>query len=143
MEEAKVLLVDDEPEFLETLAARMAGRGLRVDTASNGEEALRKAEQTEYDAVIVDMFMPGIDGLETLKRLKKTKPEFQVILLTGHASLEQGLESIKLGALDFLEKPADLDALLAKIREARSKRLILVDKEREKWIQDILKRKGW
>ncbi len=143
MDAVKILLVDDEPEFLETLAARMAGRGLRVDTASTGEEALRKAEQTEYDAVIVDMFMPGIDGIETLKRLKKTKPEFQVIMLTGHANLEQGLESIKLGALDFLEKPADLDALLAKIREARSKRLILVDEAREKWIQDILKRKGW
>ncbi len=143
MDSAKVLLVDDEPEFLEALAARMKGRGLNVDTAVNGEEALRKVEEGVYDAVVLDMLMPGMDGLETLKRLKRTRPDFQVILLTGHASLSQGIESIKLGAFDFLEKPADLDALLAKVQEARAKRLILVDEAREKWFRDLLGQKGW
>jgi DNA-binding NtrC family response regulator len=143
MAEAKVLIVDDEEEFSQALAERMRMRGLSVEIAGNGQEALEKVESGVFDAIVLDMVMPGMDGMETLKKLKEKKPEFQVILLTGHASLDKGVESIKMGAMDFLEKPADLESLTKKIKEARAKRLVLVEKAQEDYIKDILSKKGW
>jgi len=143
MAEAKVLIVDDEEEFSQALAERMRMRGLSVEIAANGQEALEKVESGVFDAIILDMVMPGMDGMETLKKLKEKKPEFQVILLTGHASLDKGVESIKMGAMDFLEKPADLESLTKKIKEAKAKRLVLVEKAQEDYIKDILSKKGW
>ena len=143
MAEPRVLIVDDEPEFLEALAERLRMRGLRVETARSGLEALNKAAEGTYDAVILDLVMPGLDGIETLKHLKAERPDFQVILLTGHATLPKGVESMKLGALDFLEKPADLETLLAKVKEARARRLMLVRKDQEEKLREILSRKGW
>ncbi|MEN8753319.1 MAG: response regulator [Desulfobacterales bacterium] len=99
----KVLLVDDEKDFLEVMAERMAARGIEVSTASSATEAIRLAEKESFDAIIVDLMMPEMDGIEALKLLKKKKPETQVILLTGHATLEKGIEAMKLGAVDFLE----------------------------------------
>ena len=107
----KVLLVDDEKDFLEVMAERMAARGIEVSTASSATEAIRLAEKESFDAIIVDLMMPEMDGIEALKLLKKEKPETQVILLTGHATLEKGIEAMKLGAVDFLEKPADMNQL--------------------------------
>ncbi|MDP4857111.1 MAG: response regulator, partial [Desulfobacterales bacterium] len=86
----KVLLVDDEKDFLEVMAERMAARGIEVSTASSATEAIRLAEKESFDAIIVDLMMPEMDGIEALKLLKKKKPETQVILLTGHATLEKG-----------------------------------------------------
>jgi CheY-like chemotaxis protein len=89
----KVLLVDDEKDFLEVMAERMAARGIEVSTASSATEAIRLAEKESFDAIIVDLMMPEMDGIEALKLLKKKKPETQVILLTGHATLDRGHET--------------------------------------------------
>jgi DNA-binding NtrC family response regulator len=139
----KVLLVDDEAEFTSLLASRLEERGLRVETASNGAEAVEKVKQGTYDAVILDLAMPGMDGIETMKSLLEKRPDLQVILLTGHASIEKGVEAVKLGAKDFLEKPADLAKLLQKIKDAKTERMLLVEKKIEEDLKDILKSRGW
>jgi len=105
----KVLLVDDEEDFLDVLAERIRTRGMDVETSTSAAEALAKADETSYDAIVLDLMMPGVDGLEALKALKERRPELQVILLTGHASVQKGIEAMKLGATDFLEKPAEDD----------------------------------
>jgi DNA-binding NtrC family response regulator len=142
MDKTKVLIVDDEVEFSSTLAERMTNRGLTVETVANGVDAVARIDKGSFDAIVLDMVMPGMDGIETLKRIREKKPDLQIILLTGHASLEKGIESIKLGALDFLEKPADLAQLLAKIQEAKARRIMLVEKKMENNIKEILLRKG-
>ncbi|MBW1676250.1 MAG: response regulator [Deltaproteobacteria bacterium] len=139
----KVLLVDDEKEFLDSLAERMKTRGMDVSTATSAIDALKKTEGESYDAIVLDLMMPGMDGLEVLKVLKKKRPEVQVILLTGHATVEKGIEAMKLGALDFLEKPADLATLTKKIKEAQAKKMILVDKRTEAKIKEIIQGKAW
>ncbi len=143
MADDKVLLVDDEKEFTRILSERMETRGLTVVTAKNGPAALKKAEKERFDAIILDMLMPEMGGIETLKRLLEINPDLQVIMLTGHATLEKGVEAVKLGAMDFLEKPADMDKLLAKISEAKAKKMVLVEKRAEQKIKGILKSKGW
>ena len=139
----KVLLVDDEVEFLDTLSERMRTRGMEVATASTGIEALQKVEKEAYDVIILDLMMPGVDGLEALKILKAKRPELQVILLTGHATVEKGIEAMKLGAMDFLEKPADLSQLTEKIKKAQAKKMLIVEKQNEDKIKKILEEKGW
>lgn len=139
----KVLLVDDEVDFLDTLSERMRTRGMEVSTSTSGAEALKKVEQESYDVIILDLMMPGVDGLEALKILKEKKPELQVILLTGHASVEKGIEAMKLGAMDFLEKPADLSQLTDKIKKAQAKKMLIVEKQKEEKIKKILEEKGW
>lgn len=143
MVHTKVLIVDDEEEFSRTLSERMEIRGLAVDIANNGKEALKKVEDGTYDAIVLDMVMPGMNGIETLKKIKEKKPEFQVILLTGHATIKDGIESMKYGAVDFLEKPADIESLLKKIEDAKSKRLLLVEKNHEQQVKDILSKFGY
>ena len=143
MPHEKVLLVDDETEFTSVLAERMETRGLQVQTVDNGRDAVRKIEEETYDAVILDMLMPDMDGIETLRRLLEKNPDLQVILLTGHATLEKSVEAVKLGAMDFLEKSADLQKLLDSVKEAGNKRMLLVEKRAEEDIKKILKTKGW
>ncbi|MEW6185318.1 MAG: response regulator [Thermodesulfobacteriota bacterium] len=139
----KVLLVDDEVEFLDTLSERMRNRGMEVATSSSGVEALKKVDKEAYDVIILDLQMPGVDGLEALKILKAKRPELQVILLTGHATIEKGIEAMKLGAMDFLEKPADLGQLTEKIKKAQAKKMLIVEKQNEDKIKKILEEKGW
>ncbi len=139
----KVLLVDDEKDFLEVMAERMATRGIEVSTASSAAEAVSLAEKESFDAIIVDLMMPEMDGLEALKLLKKEKPESQVILLTGHATLEKGIEAMKLGAVDFLEKPADINELTNKIKKAHARRMMIVEKQIEEKMKAIISTKGW
>ncbi|MBI4765191.1 MAG: response regulator [Deltaproteobacteria bacterium] len=139
----KVLLVDDEVDFLDTLSERMRTRGMEVATSSTGVEALQKVEKEAYDVIILDLMMPGVDGLEALKILKAKRPELQVILLTGHATVEKGIEAMKLGAMDFLEKPADLNLLTEKIKKAQAKKMLIVEKQNEDKIKKILEEKGW
>ncbi|RJP17507.1 MAG: response regulator [Candidatus Abyssobacteria bacterium SURF_5] len=143
MANEKVLLVDDEQEFTQTLSERMESRGLQVVTAENGPTALRKAEEESFDAIILDIMMPGMDGIETLRRLREINPKLQVIMLTGHATVKTGIEATKLGALDFLEKPADIKQLLEKIDQAKTNKMLLVEEENEEKIKKILKSKGW
>ena len=116
----KVLLVDDEEDCLEVLSERMKSRGIEVSTANSATEAIRIAEKESFDAIIVDLMMPEMDGLEALKLIKEKKPESQVILLTGHATVDKGIEAMKLGAMDFLEKPAYLSQLTEKIKKAHA-----------------------
>jgi len=139
----KVLLVDDEVEFVETLAERMRTRGLEVDTAHNGEQALQKTAKTRYDAIVLDLAMPGMTGMEVLQKLRDENPDRQIILLSGQGTVQTAVEATKLGALDFLEKPADIDVLLEKIKEARTRRLSAEMKRSEDEIADIMKRRGW
>jgi DNA-binding NtrC family response regulator len=143
MSNEKVLLVDDEQEFTQVLSERMKARGLNVVTADNGPTAIQKAEAESFDAIILDIRMPGMDGIETLRRLRKINPNLQVIMLTGQASVKAGIEATKLGALDFLEKPADLKQIMEKIQEAKVNKMLLVEKENEDKIKKILKSKGW
>ena len=139
----KVLLVDDEEKFLETLAERMRARGMEVFTATSAAEAFELVEKESFDAIILDLLMPEVDGIQTLEALKKKNPDIQVILLTGHATVEKGVKAMKLGATDFLEKPASVEVLTDKIRKAHAKRLILVEKSTEKKIKEILQEKAW
>jgi DNA-binding NtrC family response regulator len=143
MSDKTVLLVDDEEEFLDALAERLELRDIAVDTAVNGEIALTKAEKKAFDAVLLDMAMPGMDGIQTLQGLLEINPDLQIILLTGRASLNQAVEAMKLGALDLLEKPADIETLVGRIEEAASKKSKLEDKHIEQKVSDILRKKGW
>jgi len=139
----KVLLIDDEKDFLEIMAERMGTRGMDVSTASSAEDALKLVEDHSYDAIVLDLQMPNMDGLETLKRLKEKRPELQVILLTGHATVEKGIQAMKLGAMDFIEKPADLGLLTERIKKAQAQKLIFVEKKTEDKIRKIMAEKAW
>ncbi|MFV0436337.1 MAG: response regulator [Desulfopila sp.] len=140
---ARILLVDDEEEFLVSLKARLEIRGMQVDTAANGEDAISLADRQEYDAIIVDLSMPGIDGLETLERIKEINPDAELIMLTGHATVESGIKAMKKGAGDFLQKPVDLADLLQKIGEAKDRRIHLLEKKSQEELDQILKSRGW
>ncbi len=139
----KVLLVDDEVAFVETLAERMRARGLEVDYVHSGDEAVERVARRSYDAVVLDLAMPGMDGMETLKHLLEHHPDLQVILLTGQGTIATAVEATKLGAKDFLQKPTDIDQLMVKIRAARAKRMKLAEERTAAEIEDILRRRGW
>jgi DNA-binding NtrC family response regulator len=141
--EASVMLVDDEEKFLDVLSDRLEARGLRVNTVTSGEDAIDEVEGKNFDAIIVDLAMPGIDGIETLRRIKEKRPDLEIIMLTGHGTVQSGVEAMKLGAEDFLEKPVDINVLLEKISEAKHKRMIVLEKKHEKELKDIIKSKGW
>jgi DNA-binding NtrC family response regulator len=143
METEKVLLVDDEVEFAAALAERLRTRGLEVEIANSGEEAVRKAKARPPDAVVLDLAMPGMDGLETLKALLAANAELQVMLLTGQATIKTALAAARLGAVDVLEKPTDITTLLEKIREARARRLVLKQQRSDSEIERILRARGW
>jgi DNA-binding NtrC family response regulator len=141
--EANVLLVDDEEKFLETLSQRLESRGLKVEAVTSGEEAVRQTEKKNFDAIIVDLAMPGLDGIETLKRIKQNRSDLEIIMLTGHATIKSAIDAMKFGADDFLEKPVDLATLLEKISEAKHKRALVLEKRHEEEIKQIIKSKSW
>jgi two-component system, OmpR family, response regulator len=118
MDEFRVLLVDDEDDFRETLQKRLRNRKLLVETAENGYKALEILQAQDFDVVVLDVKMPGMDGIETLKEIKIKKPDVEVIMLTGHASVESGIQGMQLGAFDYVMKPVPLDELLDKMRQA-------------------------
>ena len=138
----RILLVDDEEEFLDILSERMRNRGMEVVTASSAKEALDIFEEDLFDAIILDFMMPEMNGLEDIESIRSKKPELQVILLSGQATLEKGIEAMKLGAFDVVEKPADMETLIAKIKNAESKRALIVDKQTEEKVKEMLKRFG-
>jgi DNA-binding NtrC family response regulator len=143
MSRSRVLLIDDEEEFTAALAERLEVRGMSVETATSGESALDKVSKRDFDAVLLDLAMPGWDGIETLKRLKKERPDLQVVLLTGRATVEKGVQAMKAGALDLVEKPAEFQELLAKIEDASARKAMLVEAKLESELDDILRKKGW
>lgn len=143
MAKDRVLLVDDEVNFLEALAERMRMRGLEVTCAKSGREALTAVERATFDAVVLDLAMPGLDGLETLRRLRQMQPELQVMILSGRATVQTAVEATRLGATDIFEKPTDVDTLVQRIRSARAARLAHDDEVSQEHIEDIMRTKGW
>lgn len=119
---ANILLVDDEERFVEILAQRLQARGLSTDVATTGEKAVALTKAKDFDAVLLDLSMPGMDGIEVLREMKKTNPFLQIIILTGQGSIKATVEVMKEGAMDFMEKPVDINKLLEKITEAKLKR---------------------
>ncbi len=118
MKDFKVLLVDDEREFIEALSERLKMRDMDAKLALDGEEALAAVEGDEPDVILLDLKMPGMDGIEVLVRIKKAYPDVQVVMLTGHGTYEDGEQALRLGAYAYLQKPVDLERLVVTLRAA-------------------------
>ena len=143
MSSGKILLVDDEEEFVEALGTRLEARGFSVGVANTGDAALEEAEAQTFDAIVLDLAMPGMDGIETLKRLRELNPDSQVILLTGWATVQKATEAMRHGALDLLEKPVEIEVLVERINEATTNKTRLDEKRIGDEMSDILRKKGW
>lgn len=139
----KALLVDDETQFVEPLSERLSARGYIVGVAFSGEEAIKEVERDEWDVIVLDVLMPGMNGEEALKRIKKIKPLIEVIMLTGHATVESAIQGMKLGAYDYLMKPIELQELTDKIDKAYSKKEEHEERIRKAEINHIVKTRGW
>lgn len=124
MDKFRVLVVDDELDFLETIVKRLQTRKIDVTGVDSGVKALSIIDDQDFDVVVLDVKMPGLDGIETLREMKKKKPRLEVIMLTGHASVESGIQGMQLGAFDYVMKPVALDELLEKMRQAYERKLI-------------------
>jgi DNA-binding NtrC family response regulator len=124
VETFRVLVVDDEVDFLETLVNRLKKRKFEAEGVTSGEAALELLKEKPFDVVVLDMKMPGgMDGIETFREMRKIQPDAEVILLTGHASVETSIEGMKLGAFDYLLKPVKFEELLAKLAAAIEKKV--------------------
>jgi DNA-binding NtrC family response regulator len=123
-----ILLVDDEKDFVEMLSLRLKENDEAVLAAHSGQECLETLEKATIDVVVLDVKMPGMDGIETLKEIKKRHPLVEVIMLTGHGTIQAAVEGMKLGAFDFLLKPADFKELMKKIQRARERRTEQVER---------------
>ena len=119
---ARVLIVDDEKDFLDIMAERMGAWGVEVSTTTSAENALKMVIKETYDVVIMDLMMPEMDGFKALKLFKETRPDLPIILLTANVPEEKCIEAIQLGAMDVIEKPADLNLLTQKIKEAKARK---------------------
>jgi len=123
MNDYRILVVDDEKDFLETIVKRLRKRSIDTTGVDSGEAALAAMGESAFDVVVLDIKMPGgMDGIETLREMKKMQPLAEVILLTGHASVETSIDGLKLGAFDYLIKPVSLQELLQKLGEALEKK---------------------
>lgn len=122
MEKIRVMLVDDEERFLATTSKLLTRKGYEVVAAASGAEALRQLTEFTVHVVVLDVRMPGMDGIAALKEIKKLSPDVEVILLTGHATVESAVEGLNAGASDYLVKPCNLDELIRKINDAFEKR---------------------
>lgn len=139
-----VMLVDDEVDFSEIMTRRLEKRNLNVITAFSGQEALETLdEHHNVDVVILDVKMPGMDGIETLKKMKAAHPLIEVIMLTAHATVESGIEGMKFGAFDYLMKPCDIEQLMGKVDKATRKKRDHEEKIREAHIKEILTKRGF
>jgi len=123
MKEFKVLMVDDEEDFVKTLAERMQMRDLDSDVALSGEQALQIVQNQIPDVMVLDLKMPGIDGMEVLRRVRKAYPEVQVVILTGHGSEKDEAEARRLGAFAYLQKPVDIEKLIITLKNAYKQKL--------------------
>ena len=121
----RVLLVDDEPVFVDTMSKVLKARGYGVGAAAGGVEALEELQFNRYDVVVLDLRMPGMDGIATLERIRKRDPLLPVILLSGHAGMSKAVEAMQHGAVDYMLKPAPVDKLCERIRSAVEHRKIL------------------
>lgn len=143
MDYFSILVVDDEVDFLETLTKRLQKRNIDTVGVTSAEEALSLMDKRLFDVVILDIKLPGgMDGIEALREMKRQAPLTEVILLTGHASVETSIEGMKLGAFDYLLKPAKFDDLMTKIGEAFEKKNRHEQKIRKAKIQDLIRHPG-
>jgi DNA-binding NtrC family response regulator len=117
-----IVIVDDEEDFVEMLAKRLENEGHNVRTALSGERGLELLDETECDVVILDIRMPGMDGITALKAIKRDHPAVEVIMLTGHGTIDTAVEGLKSGAFDYVQKPANFDDMLAKLNAARDRK---------------------
>ncbi len=139
----KVLLVDDEQEFTELLSERLEARGFKTRVALDGDEAILRLEEEIADIVLLDVMMPGKSGVETLKEIKNSWPLTEVIMLTGHGTVETAIEGMKLGAYDYLLKPTGTEDLSEKIRNAYQRKSEHEERIRQAEIDKIIETKGW
>lgn len=139
----KLLLVDDEKDFIESLAERLQLRDFDVKSALNGDDAIKLVSENEFDVIILDVKMPGKSGIETLKEIKKLNQLSQVIMLTGHATVESAIQGMKLGAYDYIMKPTVTEDLINLINKAYKIVEEHKDRIRRAEIDNIVKKHGW
>ena len=138
-----VLIVDDEVSFVETLSKRIKKRGVNVTGVHAGQDALDELSRNHaIDVVILDVKMPGMDGLEALKAIKQNYPLVEVIMLTGHGTIQSAIDGMKLGAYDYLMKPCEIDELMTKVEEAKTKKSKQEQKIMEAKAMSIAGRRG-
>lgn len=129
----EVLLVDDEAGYVQPLSERLSARGFNVSIAYNGEQALAKVENHDFDVILLDIMMPGKDGLETMRDIRKIDFLVHIILLTGHAELDTAVEEVRTGAFDYLVKPVQIDQLTERIQLAHQHKRVREKKYRQEW----------
>jgi DNA-binding NtrC family response regulator len=133
----RILLVDDEELFVQPLAERLEMRDYDVTTSLSGEGALEKVKRYNYDVIVLDVLMPGVDGIETLREIKSIKPLTEVIMLTGHGTVETAIEGMKLGAFDYLMKPTETKELVDKINKAHARKAEQEERIREAKVREL------
>ena len=138
MKGSKILLVDDEVVFTTNMSKLLNARGYRVTPVNSGDGAIRSLEAEDFDVVVLDLKMPGMDGITTLKEIKKLGLFTETLILTGHGSIDTALEAIKLGAYDYLTKPCEIDELVNKIEGAWEKKDDAQKKDIEEKIQKVV-----
>jgi two-component system, OmpR family, response regulator len=124
MDNFRILIVDDEDDFRDAIIKRLRARKVDIEGANSGLKALEMLNEKDFDVVVLDVKMPGMDGIETLREIKLKKPLVEVIMLTGHASVESGIQGMQLGAFDYVMKPVALDDLIDKVRQAYERRSV-------------------
>ncbi len=139
MEKIKLLIVDDEVNFLLSIAKRLEIRDFAVVTAANGEQAVSAAENNKFDIALLDLKMPGMDGKQVLEILKKEHKYIEVVILTGHGSLESAVECTRLGAFGYLPKPYEFDKLMETLKDAYSARMLKKFKKDEERVSELMK----
>ncbi len=138
MKGSKILLVDDETVFTTNMSRLLISRGYRVTAVNSGDAAIRELEKDDFDVVVLDLKMPGMDGITTLREIKKLDLFTETLILTGHGSIDTALEAVKLGAYDYLTKPCEIDDLVEKIEGAWQKKDEVVKEEMQENIQKIV-----
>jgi DNA-binding NtrC family response regulator len=136
----RILIVDDEERFVTTLVKRLTERDLDVAGVNSGEEAIEEVKNKLYDIVILDVKMPGLDGIETLRELKKINPGIEILMLTGHASVDSAVEGMRLGAYEYLMKPCEIDELMEKINGAYELKSSRDDRIRQAEVRKMIHR---
>jgi DNA-binding NtrC family response regulator len=144
MDKPFVMLVDDEVDFIETMAKRLQKRDFKVLTATNGQQALELVDvNRNLEVMILDVKMPGMDGIEVLKEIKNRYPLIEVIMLTGHATIESAIDGMKIGAFDYLMKPCEIEQLTQKVYEAVAKRKAQEEKIEKARLEKVLVIRGF
>lgn len=139
----RVVLVDDEREFVDALAERLEMRDFEVSRAYDADAALALVDKGDVDVVVLDVLMPGKDGITALREIKQTKPLVEVIMLTGNATVPSAIEGLKMGAYDYLMKPSETKDLISKIVLAYKRKVEQEERIRQAHIEDIMLRRGW